>query len=156
MQGRTKPPEDADASGLRFAIVAAEFNRDVTERLVEGALAWLKDHGAAVADVHWVPGSFEIPLACGALAESGRYDALVAVGSVVRGETAHFEYVAGGATHGLMQVMLDSGVPVGFGILTTEDETQALARAGGEHGNKGAEAAATATRMARFLRDVAE
>lgn len=156
MQGSTKPPEDTDASGLRFAIVAAEFNRHITERLVEGALAWLKDHGAAAADVHWVPGSFEIPLACGALAESGRYDAVVAAGCVIRGETAHFEYVAGGAAQGLMQVMLDSGVPVGFGILTTEDEAQALARSGGEHGNKGAEAASSAARMARILKGLLE
>lgn len=99
-----------------------------------------------------MPGSFEIPLACMALAEAGRVDAIVALGCVVRGETAHFDYVAGEASRGLMDVMLETGIPVGFGILTTEDEAQALARSGGEVGNKGEDAAASAVRMASLLR----
>jgi len=142
-----------DAGGLRFAVVVARFNQLVCARLLEGAEAELARRGARAQDVHvaWVPGAFEIPLAARALAASGRYDAVVALGVVIRGGTPHFEYVCRGVTDGVQAVMRDTRVPVAFGVLTVDDVDQAWQRAGGADGNKGAEAAAAAVEMARLV-----
>jgi 6,7-dimethyl-8-ribityllumazine synthase len=141
-----------DASRLRFAIVVARFNHLVSARLLEGCRAELLRRGANDDDLHvaWVPGAFEIPLAARTLAASGRYDAIIALGAVIRGGTPHFDYVCQGVTDGVREVMRDTSVPVAFGVLTVDDVAQALERAGGEHGNKGAEAALAAIEMARL------
>jgi 6,7-dimethyl-8-ribityllumazine synthase len=143
-----------EGGGRRFAIVVSRYNELVTERLAEGARACLLQHGAADADVDtiMVPGAWELPFAARLAARSGNYDGIIALGCVVRGETAHFEYVAGGANTGLMQVMLEYGIPVGNGVLTTEDMEQAMARAGGKHGNKGWEAALGMLEMAGLVK----
>jgi 6,7-dimethyl-8-ribityllumazine synthase len=142
-----------DARGLRVAVVVARFNHLVCVRLLEGCVAELERRGAGRDDVHvaWVPGAFEIPLAARALAASGRYDAIVALGVVVRGGTPHFEYVCRGVTDGVQAVMRDTTLPVAFGVLTVDDVEQAWQRAGGSEGNKGAEAAAAAVEMARLV-----
>lgn len=149
---KTYPSED-DATGLRFALVASRFNHRISERLLESCHRTLLERGARQEDVHvvWVPGAFEIPLAARALARSGRYHALAALGVVVRGETTHYDYVCSGVTQGVQEVMRDTGLPVAFGVLTTEDADQALARAGGDHGDKGRDAALVAIEMARLL-----
>lgn len=136
--------------GKRVGIAVARFNEVVTERLLEGAIAALTAAGVLSDDivVAWVPGAFELPLACRWLAESGRFDAVVMLGAVVRGGTDHYEYVCSGVTEGAMRVELDSGVPLGFGVLTCAEMEQALARAGGDAGNKGADAAMAALAMA--------
>ncbi len=141
-----------DGAGLRVAIVAARFNEVVVERLVSGALDCLRRHGVADDDIElaWVPGSFEIPVVARRLADSGRVDAIVALGAVVRGQTAHFDYVAGQAA-GVGRVAEATGVPVAFGVLTTETFEQAVDRAGGKLGNKGWEAALTAVETARLV-----
>lgn len=130
----------------RVGILVARYNGTVTERLLAGAEACLRERGvpAASVDVVWLPGAWELPFAARALAERGGYVAIVALGAVIRGETAHFDYVAGEASRGLMDVVLRTGVPVGFGVLTCDTLAQALARAGGDAGNKGHEAAAAA------------
>jgi 6,7-dimethyl-8-ribityllumazine synthase len=138
-----------DARGLRFAIVVSRFNSDITGKLLEGARQALHEAAAQTVDVFYVPGAFELPLAAKHLAES--YDAIVALGAVIRGETPHFDYVAGEAARGLQQVALETGVPVSFGVLTTDTVEQAEARAGGSRGNKGHDAAMTAIEMARFI-----
>lgn len=142
-----------DGAGRRIGVVAARFNEIVTAKLVEGALAGLAKHGVADGDVDvaWVPGAFEIPLVAARLARSGRYDALVCLGAVIRGETAHFELVANEAARGIATVSLETGVPVIFEVLATDDLPQAEARAGGAHGNKGWEAAEAALEMAWLL-----
>ena len=142
-----------DARGLRLAVVVARFNHLVSARLLEGCLEELRRRGAREGDleVAWVPGAFELPLAASALARSGRYDALVALGVVVRGGTPHFEYVCRGVTDGVQRVMLDTSVPVAFGVLTVDDVAQAWERAGGAEGHKGVEAAAVAVEMARLV-----
>jgi 6,7-dimethyl-8-ribityllumazine synthase len=142
-----------DAGSLRFAIVVSRFNEMITGRLLDGALQTLRRHGADLAAVTRVevPGAWEIPVAARHLADSGRYAAVIALGCVIRGDTPHFEYVAGQAAEGLMRVSLDSGVPIGFGVLTTENLEQALDRAGGKAGNKGAEAAEAALEMANLI-----
>ena len=143
-----------DASGMRLAVVAARFNGDVTKLLLAGALDELRDRGLdpeRVAVV-WVPGAFEIPLVAKQLAESGELDAVICVGAVIRGDTPHFDYVAGECASGISRVALDTRIPVAFGVLTTDDVDQALARAGGTEGNKGAESAATAVEMVDLLR----
>lgn len=144
------------AEGLRIGILVSRFNERVTKALLEGALEALRRMGASTAEITtvWVPGALELPLAAKALAESGRYDALIALGAVIRGETAHFEYVAGGAANGLASVAQSFTLPIGFGVLTTEDEAQAFSRAGGKGGNKGAEAAQAAVEMATLLREL--
>ena len=144
---------EVDATGLRVAIVAARFNHEIVAALLDGALDALVTHGAQrdAIDVCWVPGAFELPVVLGRLAATGRYDALVGLGAVIRGETPHFEFVAGAAAHGVEAVAREHGVPVGFGVLTTDDIEQARARAGGAAGNKGAEAALTAVETARVL-----
>jgi 6,7-dimethyl-8-ribityllumazine synthase len=139
------------------AVLAGRYNEMVTARLVEGARAALGAHGVAAdrVDVVWVPGAFELPVAAEAAAASGRYGAIVALGCVIRGETAHFEYVAGEAARGLGNVALAHRVAVGFGVLTTDTLEQALARAGGAAGNKGYEAAEAALHTAEVLAGLA-
>lgn len=144
---------DVDASGLRLAIVASRFHREIVDRLVAGAVEALVDAGADESDIDvcWVPGAFEIPLVLRHHAATGRYDCLVAVGAVIRGETPHFDLIAGEATRGCGAVAREFGLPIGFGIITTEDRAQADERAGGAHGNKGQEAALAAVETARLL-----
>src|SRR3989440_160224 len=141
---------------LRFAIVAARFNERVTERLVQGALEVFRGarlSGEAV-EVHWVPGSFELPQAAHHLAITGRYAGIVCVGVVIRGQTPHFEHVSREAASGIRHVALTTGVPTGFGVITTLDEAQAWARAGGDVGNRGEEAAAAVIEMSAFVQSV--
>jgi len=135
-------------------MVCAKFNGGITERLLEGALAGLEASGikATTVTVAWVPGAFELPLAAMRLAESGAVDAVVALGAVIRGETAHFDFVAGECASGLQRAALDTGVPVVFGVLTTDTVDQALARCGAGESNKGYEAVVTALEMADLLR----
>jgi 6,7-dimethyl-8-ribityllumazine synthase len=142
-----------DARGRRFAVAAAAFNELVVSKLVDGALACFRAHGIADDDlaVAWVPGAFELPLLARRLAESGLYDAVVCLGAVIRGETAHFDYVAGEAARGIREVSVQTGVPVMFGVLTTENMEQALDRAGGKHGNKGWDSAMAAMQTASVL-----
>ncbi len=141
------------AAGRSFAVVASRFNDFIVQRLVDGALDGIKRHGGDLSrvDVVWVPGSYEIPLAAKRLALSGRYDAVVCVGAVIRGSTAHFDYVAGGAAGGISSVALETDLPVVFGVITTETIEQAIERAGTKMGNKGFEAAQTAIEMADLL-----
>jgi 6,7-dimethyl-8-ribityllumazine synthase len=145
-----------DARGLRVATVVARFNQHVTSLLEDGAVATLSEHGIVGDDapVLRVPGAFELPVVAKRLAESGEWDAVICLGAVIRGDTPHFDYVAGECAAGLTRVALDTGVPVVFGVLTTDDLDQALARAGGAEGNKGAEAAATALETAALLRSL--
>jgi 6,7-dimethyl-8-ribityllumazine synthase len=145
-----------DATGMRLAVVAGRFNAHVTERLVEGALETLEELGLSRdgVPVYWVPGAFEIPLVAKQLAGSGGFDAVLCLGAVIRGDTAHFDYVAGPCAAGIAQAGLDTGIPVVFGVLTTNDEQQALDRAGGREGNKGDEAARTAVEMVGLLRSL--
>ncbi len=143
-----------DATDMRFGIVAASFNDFIVDRLLEGAVAALIEHGASRDSivVVRVPGAFELPLAIREFAVGGGYDALVALGCVIRGETPHFDFVAGEASRGLTDISLRHGLPVGFGLLTTDSVEQAQARAGGAFGNKGADAALAALEMASLLR----
>jgi 6,7-dimethyl-8-ribityllumazine synthase len=145
---------DLLARDLRFAFVAARFNDFVVEPLIRGAMDALKRHGAAEKQIEIVrvPGAFDIPIVARKLALSRRYDALIALGAVVRGQTPHFDYVAGECASGLARIALESGVPVAFGVLTTDTMEQAVDRAGGKAGNKGADAAVTAIEMANLLR----
>jgi 6,7-dimethyl-8-ribityllumazine synthase len=142
-----------DGAGKRFAIVAARFNGEVVDRLVEGAVKALVAHGVRPADieVHRVPGAWEIPLALGALAKRGGCAGLVALGAVIRGETPHFDFVAAECSRGIAEVSLRHGLPVGFGVLTCDTLAQALERAGGAAGNKGEEAALAALEVAELL-----
>ncbi len=144
------------ADGLRIAVVVSRFNEAVTARLLEGALDALARSRAADdrVEVVRVPGAWEIPIAAQALAATGRVDAIVALGCVVRGGTPHFEYVCAETTRGLTRVSLDHRIPVGLGLLTCDTMEQALDRAGGKHGNKGAEAALSAIEMANLLHRV--
>src|ERR1700704_5989080 len=144
---------DLTGTDLRIAVVVSRFNEDVTKRLLRGALGALEEHGVQDPDVIWVPGSLEMPVVALALAEKGGHDAIVCLGCVIRGETYHFEVVASQAAAGIMQVQLDTGVPITFGVLTTEDKEQALARSGLKN-NKGAEAAEAAIEMAHLLRSI--
>jgi 6,7-dimethyl-8-ribityllumazine synthase len=140
----------------RFAIVVARFNELITERLLSGALSGFERHGIGEdsVDVAFVPGSFEIPLIARKLAESGAYAAVVCLGAVVRGETPHFEHVANQAAAGVARASYDSGVPVVFGVLTTDTVDQALDRAGVKLGNKGYEAAVNAIELADLIRQL--
>jgi 6,7-dimethyl-8-ribityllumazine synthase len=143
-----------EAEGLRVGIVAARFNQPITRRLVDGCEMRLRELGCETIDLMWVPGAFEIPLAAQTAARTGNYDALVALGAVVRGETPHFEYVCRAVTDGVRQVALETALPIAFGVLTVDSVEQALERAAkpGEPGsNKGAEAAEVAVEMARLL-----
>jgi len=145
---------DLQGQGLSIGIVVSRFNHIVTSRLLEGAREGLLRHGVREQDitVAWVPGSFEIPLVAKKMAQSGRYRAVICLGAVIRGETAHFDYVAGEASKGIASTALETGVPLIFGVLTTDTLEQALNRAGGKQGNKGYEAALNAIEMANLLR----
>jgi 6,7-dimethyl-8-ribityllumazine synthase len=142
------------ARDLRFAILAARFNDFVVEPLIRGALDALRRHGVAEKqiDIVRVPGAFDIPLVARKLALSQRYEALIALGCVIRGQTPHFDYVAGECAGGIARIALESGVPIAFGVLTTDNAEQAVDRAGGKAGNKGADAALVALEMANLLR----
>ena len=145
-----------DATGMRVAIVVGRFNDFVAQRLLEGSVDALVRHGASEEDltVVWVPGSFEIPLAAQELADLGRHDAIICLGVVIRGETPHFDYVAGEASRGVGGIGLKARIPTAFGIVTTETLEQAIDRAGGKHGNKGADAALAAVEMVSLLRSL--
>ena len=133
----------------RFAVVASRFNQAIVERLMDGALDALVRHGVAVDDIDqiWVPGAWELPIAVRRLLASERYEGIVAVGAVIRGDTPHFDYVAGEASRGLADASTEYEIPIGFGLLTTDTMEQAEARAGGAHGNKGWDAALAALEM---------
>jgi 6,7-dimethyl-8-ribityllumazine synthase len=147
-----------NAEGFRFAIVASRWNDFLTSKLIDGAVDALESAGAAEADVEifMVPGAFELPLAALKAAQSGRFDAVVAIGVVVRGETPHFDYVAGEAAKGVSHASLETGVPVMFGFVTTDTVEQAINRSGLKAGNKGFEAAMAAVEVANLYRDIAE
>jgi 6,7-dimethyl-8-ribityllumazine synthase len=150
--GSTAP--QASAGGFRFAVVVSRFNEPVTSLLREGARAALRDAGAAEEDVEelTVPGAFELPQAARAAAESGRFDAIICLGCVIRGETPHFAYISAAAAQGVMAAAGDTGVPMAFGVLTTDTEVQARERAGPGADNKGREAAGAAIEMAALFR----
>ena len=143
-----------DAKGQKFGIIVSRFNSFISERLLEGAIDALVRHGAVETDIHVarVPGAFEIPLAAKKMANSGNYDAIIALGAVIRGSTPHFDYVSSEVTKGVASVSLDSGVPVAFGVLTTDSIEQAVERAGTKAGNKGFEAAVTAIETVNLLK----
>jgi 6,7-dimethyl-8-ribityllumazine synthase len=145
---------DLRVGDLRIALVASRFNETVVERLVTGAVDALVSRGAARHGLELVrvPGAFDLPPVVRRIAKSGRFDAVIALGAVIRGETAHFDYVAGECAAGLARVADETGVPVAFGVLTTETEEQALERAGGREGNKGADAACAAIELASLMR----
>lgn len=153
IEGQLQAPK-----GARFAIVAARFNEFIVDRLVDGALDALRRHGVSDEQICLVrvPGAFEIPVACRQLAQSRKVDAIVALGCVIRGATAHFEYVSSAATSGCSQVATSTGVPVIFGVLTTDSIEQAIERAGTKAGNKGAESAVAAIEMASLLRSMVD
>ena len=148
------PITDYSIDGARFAIVAARFNAAITDALLEGAVATLAEHGVPNdhVSVVQVPGAFEIPITAKRLAASGRFEAIITLGAVVRGGTPHFEYVAGECARGVGRVALQEDVPVIFGVLTTDTDEQAQARAGGKEGNKGCEAAIAGLEMVTLLR----
>jgi len=152
MSGTATLGERMAADGMRVAIVAARFNEDIVERLVDGARDELARHGCAFGETIWVPGAFEIPVVATRLAVGGDYEAVVTLACVIRGGTPHFEYVSSAVTSGCEAVARTSGVPIGFGVLTVDDREQALARARGSEGDKGAEAAHAAVATALVLR----
>jgi 6,7-dimethyl-8-ribityllumazine synthase len=139
-----------DGSSLRFAIVVSRFNNVITERLLSGSLEALEKSGVTKAEIVEVPGAFELPLACKKLASKGEYDALIAIGCVIRGETSHYDYVCSETARGLQLAQMDTGVPIIFCVLTCETQEQAMARAGGDHGNKGYDSGLAAIEMARL------
>lgn len=141
-----------DASSLRFAVVASRFNPEITERLISGAREAL--HSAASVTLMWVPGAFEIPLAAKRAAATGRYDGIVALGCVIRGETPHFEYISHVASTGISQSALETGVPIAFGVLTVDSDEQALARSAPGRDNKGFDAAMAAIEMVNLLKQM--
>lgn len=145
-------PARLDATDLHFAVVVARFNHLVSVRLLQGCSETFEQLGGRLDDLHvaWVPGAFEIPQAARILAQSGRYDAVVTLGSVIRGGTPHFDYVCDGVTDGVREVMRDTEVPVTFGVLTVNDIDQAMDRAGGREGNKGADVTRAAIEMANL------
>jgi 6,7-dimethyl-8-ribityllumazine synthase len=145
-----------DGTGLRIAVVASRFNDLIVERLVDGALEALHQHGVAESDVTvtWAPGAWELPVVAQRLANSGSVDAVVALGAVIKGSTDHYTHVAGQCAAGLMRVQMESGMPVAFGVLTTETIEQCIERAGTKAGNKGVEAAMAALEAALVLRSI--
>lgn len=144
------------ARGIKVGIVAARFNEFITSRLVGGALDALRRHEAAEEDIvtAWVPGAFEIPVVAKKMAMSGKYDAVICLGAVIRGSTSHYDYVCSEVSKGIAQVSLESGIPVMFGVLTTENIEQAIERAGTKAGNKGAECACGAIEMVNLMREL--
>lgn len=147
----------SDGAGLRVCIIAARWNEFITSKLVEGARSTLRECGLSedAVTLAWVPGAFEVPTAARWAADTGEYDAIICFGAVIRGETAHFEYVAGGAAEGIARIALDTGVPVIFGVLACENVQQALERVGGKEGHKGEEAARAAIEMANLKQQLA-
>ena len=145
-----------DASGLKFAIVVARFNSFITERLLSGAIAGIVRHGGSEdgITVVRVPGSWELPIAVAAVAKTNKFDAIICLGAVIRGDTPHFDYVAGEATKGVATVSAQTGIPIAFGVLTTNSVEQAVDRAGAKQGNKGFDAATTAIEMANVLKNI--
>ena len=142
--------------GMKVGIVAARFNEFITSRLLGGALDVLRRHEVADEDIvtAWVPGAFEIPVIARKMAESGKYDAIICLGAVIRGATSHYDYVCNEVSKGIAHVSLEAGVPVLFGVLTTENIEQAIERAGTKAGNKGAECAAGAIEMVNLIREL--
>jgi 6,7-dimethyl-8-ribityllumazine synthase len=140
----------AEGTGRRLAFVCSRFNLEVVQKLHDGAWATAREAGVHEddIDVYWVPGAWELPVTVRRLLEAGRYDGVITLGAVIRGDTPHFDYVAGECARGLQQLALEFGVPVVFGVLTTDDDAQAEARAGGAHGNKGSDAVLVALEMA--------
>jgi len=147
---------DLQCRDLRFAVLAARFNEFIVDSLVRAALDTLRRHGASGQQIEIVrvPGAYDLPLVARKLAQSGRFDAVVALGAVIKGATAHFDYVAGECAGGLARVAQDTGIPVAFGVLTTDTIEQAVERAGTKAGNKGADAALTAIELANLLRRI--
>ncbi len=147
-----------NAGGLRIALIVSRFNEFITGRLLSGARNALVAHGANAENLTeaWVPGAWELPLAAKVMAESGRFDAIVCLGCVIRGETTHHVHVGGEAARGIADVSLSTGIPIGFGVLTTDSLEQAVARAGENDGNKGADAALAAVEMVHLLRTLQE
>jgi 6,7-dimethyl-8-ribityllumazine synthase len=154
MRGVSDIEGDLEAAGLRITIVASRFNEPIVERLVGGAVETLLQHGASPSalSIVRVPGAFDLPVVARKVAESGRPDAIIAVGAVIRGETSHFDYVAGECASGLTRIADDTGIPIAFGVLTTDSVEQAEERAGGSEGNRGADAALAAIRLATLIR----
>ena len=146
------------AKGIRVGIVAARFNEFITSRLLSGAMDGLVRHDVQEEDIHvaWVPGAFEIPLIASKMAKSGKYDAVICLGAVIRGSTSHYDYVCNEVSKGIAAVGLDSGIPVLFGILTTENIEQAIERAGTKAGNKGYDCALSAIEMVNLIREIEE
>jgi 6,7-dimethyl-8-ribityllumazine synthase len=145
-----------DATGLRIAVLASRFNETITKSLLDGAMSALRRHGLddASITVAWVPGAFELPLTAKRLASSGEYDAIVCLGAVIRGATTHYDYVCSQAASGIARASLDTGVPIIFGVLTTENIEQAIERSGTKAGNKGFDSAVAAIEMADLLRQL--
>jgi len=158
MAGRAPSPRRSarPRSAARFAVLAARFNESITKRLLDGALRALIAGGVteAAIDVRWVPGAFELPQAAAHVARSGRYAGIVCVGCVIRGQTPHFDFIAGQAAAGIQRVGLDTGVPTTFGVITALTEAQAIERAGGDVGNRGAEAAEAALELVSFVETI--
>ncbi len=147
------------ATGYRFAVVVSRFNEFITSKLLGGALDVLARHGVDIerdVEIAWVPGSWEIPLVAARFARTKRYDAVICLGCVIRGDTPHFEYIAAEAAKGIAQSMLESGVPIAFGVLTTDNIEQAIERAGTKAGNKGGDAAMSAIEMVSLMRQLPE
>jgi len=156
VRGQDQPPAPlADATGCRFAVVVSRFNETITGSLRDAATAALHEAGATTVQVLAVPGAFEIPQAARAAAESGRFDAVVCLGCIIRGETPHFDYIASAVAHGITDAAGETGVPMAFGVLTTDTVAQAEARSGPGPDNKGREAAAAAIEMAALFRSLA-
>ena len=156
MQGGSVATTLPNARGVRVAVIVARFNADITERLREGAIDALREAGAAAGDIEQfdVPGAFEIPLAARAAGQTGRFDAIVCLGCLIRGATPHFEYISSAMSHGLMQASADLGLPVAFGVLTTNTHAEAAERAVPGPENKGREAASAAIEMVHVLRAI--
>ncbi|WP_417092299.1 6,7-dimethyl-8-ribityllumazine synthase [Intestinimonas timonensis] len=146
------------AKGIRVGIVAARFNEFITSKLLSGAMDGLVRHDVREEDIHvaWVPGAFEIPLIASKMAKSGKYDAVICLGAVIRGSTSHYDYVCNEVSKGIAAVGLDSGIPVLFGVLTTENIEQAIERAGTKAGNKGYDCALSAIEMVNLIREIEE
>ncbi len=147
---------DLNGRGLKIAVVVARFNEVITRQLLNGALDTLARHGVEDGDISvaWVPGSFELPLVAKTFAQTGRYDSVICLGAVIRGETGHYEMVAGHASGGIGNVSLETGIPTIFGVLTTENMDQALNRSGGKAGNTGSSAAVAAIETARLIQAI--
>ena len=147
---------DLNGQGLRVAVVVSRFNEIVTHQLLSGAVDSLTRHGVGDSDISvaWVPGAFELPVAAMALAKTGRYDSVICLGAVIRGETGHYDMVAGNACHGIGHVGVETGVPTIFGVLTTESMEQAINRSGGKAGNLGGSAAVAAIETARLIQAI--